>query len=163
MSLINRTFGTRSELFFNAMSEEKIDFILTESGSNNKEVIFLICDTFGVSLEVAGKIADNAPITLKESIRKSEAESLKEKFEGVGATIELCESIKFSVALTDLGTQSVKVLKQLGELLNISVEEVMSKAENLPLVITESASQLEAKKIVCKLESVGATVEIHKL
>lgn len=163
MSLINGKIGAGLELFFNAMSEERFDFILTESGKNDKEVIFLICDTFCVSLEVAEKIVDNASITLKESITKTEAESLKEKFENIGAVVELREAEKFSVTLTDLGAQSVKVLKQLGELLNISVESVMSKAENLPLVITESASRIEAEKIVCKLESVGATVEIYKL
>ncbi len=166
MSFLNELTATLElhKPFENIFQEtEKFDLILNECGANEKEVVFLICDSFGVSLEVAERIAYNTPITIKESITKTEAESLKEKFEGVGATIELRESTKFSVALTDLGSQSVKVLKQLGELLNISVESVMSKAENLPLVITESASHLEAEKILCKLENVGATVEIHKL
>lgn len=162
MSTIDSIFGKGLEEFFKA-EKEKFDLILNECGANEKEVVFLICDSFGVSLEVAERIAYNTPITIKESITKTEAENLKEKFENIGAVVELREAEKFSVALTDLGTQSVKVLKQLGELLNIPVESVMSKAENLPLVISESASRLEAEKILCKLENVGATVEIHKL
>ncbi len=89
MSLINGKIGAGLELFVNAMSEEKFDFILTEIGTNHNEVKLLVCDTFGVSLEVAGKIVESAPIALKESMTKNEAESLKEKFESVGATVEL--------------------------------------------------------------------------
>ncbi len=169
MSLISRmmseitTQSTIGNAFPGIFNGEKFDFILTEIGTNDDEVKLLICDTLGVSLEVSEKIVDNAPIKLKESITKTEAESLKEKFENIGATVELREAEKFSVTLTNLGSQSVKVLKQLGEILNISLESVMSKAENLPLVIKESATRLEAEKILCKLENVGATVETHKL
>ena len=55
-------------------------------------MVFLLCDTFGFSLEVAEIIAENTPIMLKESITKSEAENLKMKFENLGATVEFCES-----------------------------------------------------------------------
>ncbi len=162
MSKIDSIFGKGLEDFFSGKTE-KFDLILNECGANKKEVVFLLCDTFGFSLEVAEKIVDNAPIVLKESISKTEAESLKEKFESIGTTVEICESAIYSVTLTDLGVQSVKVIKQLSEILNISNENVINKVENLPFIIAESASKLEAEKILCRLNCLGATVNTQKL
>ena len=87
----------------------------------------------------------------------------EEEFKTFGVTVELREVKKFRVALTDLGTQAVKVIKLITELTDLSLETVMSKAEQLPFVIYESAYQFEAEEILCKLENIGATVEIDEL
>jgi large subunit ribosomal protein L7/L12 len=42
-----------------------------------------------LGLKEAKALVDGAPTTIKEGLSKDEAEAMKEKLEGVGATVEL--------------------------------------------------------------------------
>ena len=73
-------------------AEEKTEFdvVLTSFGENKIPVIKEVRGAIdGLGLADAKKLVEEAPSTLKEGVSKDEAEEIKAKLEGVGATIEL--------------------------------------------------------------------------
>ena len=68
-------------------AEEKTEFnvVLKEAGANKIQVIKVVRDATGLGL----KEAKGAPKTIKENVKKEEAEELKAKFTEVGAVVEL--------------------------------------------------------------------------
>ena len=72
-------------------AEEKSEFnvVLKEVGANKIQVIKVVRDATGLGLKEAKDLVDGAPKTVKEAVKKEEAEELKAKFEEAGATIEL--------------------------------------------------------------------------
>ena len=74
-----------------AAAEEKTSFdvVLKDAGSNKIQVIKVVRDATGLGLKEAKELVDGAPKTVKEGVKKEEAEELKAKFEEVGATVEL--------------------------------------------------------------------------
>ena len=74
-----------------AAAEEKSEFnvVLKEVGVNKIQVIKVVRDATGLGLKEAKDLVDGAPKTVKENVKKEEAEELKAKFEEAGATIEL--------------------------------------------------------------------------
>lgn len=71
--------------------EEKSIFnvVLTDAGANKIQVIKVVKDTTGKGLKEAKDMVDNLPATLKEGVKKEEAEELKKKVEGAGGKAEL--------------------------------------------------------------------------
>ena len=72
--------------------EEKTEFdvILTSFGDNKIAVIKEVRGAVdGLGLADAKKLVESAPAPLKEGVSKEEAEEIKKKLEGAGATIEL--------------------------------------------------------------------------
>ena len=74
-----------------AAAEEKSEFdvILKESGANKIAVIKVVRDFTGLGLKEAKDLVDGAPKTLKEKVKKEEAEDVKAKLEEAGAVAEL--------------------------------------------------------------------------
>ena len=74
-----------------AASEEKssYDVILKESGANKIQVIKIVKDLTGKGLKEAKDLVDGAPKSIKEGIKKEEAEEIKKKLEEAGAVVEL--------------------------------------------------------------------------
>lgn len=62
---------------------------LTEIGGAKIQVIKVVKEVLGLGLKEAKDMVDAAPIVVKEKIKKEEAEELKEKLEGAGATVAL--------------------------------------------------------------------------
>ena len=71
--------------------EEKSIFnvVLTDAGANKIQVIKAVKDATGKGLKEAKDMVDNLPATLKEGVKKEEAEELKKKVEGAGGKVEL--------------------------------------------------------------------------
>lgn len=71
--------------------EEKSIFnvVLTDVGANKIQVIKVVKDATGKGLKEAKDLVDNLPATLKEDIKKEEAEELKKKIEEAGGKVEL--------------------------------------------------------------------------
>ncbi|WP_185877774.1 50S ribosomal protein L7/L12 [Blattabacterium cuenoti] len=65
------------------------DIILKSSGSSKLSVVKLVKEITGKGLKESKDLVDNIPNTIKESVSKEEANILKEKFENIGAQIEL--------------------------------------------------------------------------
>ena len=74
-----------------AAAEEKSSFnvVLKEAGANKIQVIKVVRDATGLGLKEAKDLVDGAPKTVKENVKKEEAEELKAKFAEAGATVEL--------------------------------------------------------------------------
>ncbi len=71
--------------------EEKTEFnvVLTEIGANKINVIKVVREVTSLGLKEAKDLVESAPKPVKEGVPKDEAESLKKKFEDVGAKVEI--------------------------------------------------------------------------
>jgi large subunit ribosomal protein L7/L12 len=71
--------------------EEKTEFdvILVVVGEKKIQVIKVVREVTSLGLKEAKDLVDSAPKPIKEGVSKEEAESIKKKFEEVGATIEI--------------------------------------------------------------------------
>jgi large subunit ribosomal protein L7/L12 len=74
-----------------AESEEQTEFTvtLTEVGAKKINVIKAVREVTSLGLKEAKDLVEGAPKAIKEDIPKDEAETIKKKFEGVGATVEI--------------------------------------------------------------------------
>jgi large subunit ribosomal protein L7/L12 len=75
-----------------AAAEEKTEFdvVLTSFGENKIAVIKEVRGAIdGLGLADAKKLVEGAPSSLKEGVGKDEAEEIKKRLEGAGASIEL--------------------------------------------------------------------------
>ena len=74
-----------------AAAEEKseYDVVLKDAGAQKIAVIKAVKEATGLGLGEAKAIVDGAPATVKEKVKKDEAEALKKSLEEAGATVEL--------------------------------------------------------------------------
>ena len=74
-----------------APEEEKTIFniVLKEAGANKIGVIKVVREITELGLKEAKDLVDAAPQTVKEGVKKEDAEAYKAKFEEAGATVEL--------------------------------------------------------------------------
>ena len=71
------------------------------------------------------------------------------------------EKSEYKVSLTDAGTEKIKVIKALREVIpNLALSDAKKLTEETPAVIAESVSKADADKMKKKLEEVGAKVEL---
>lgn len=72
-------------------AEEKISFKveLKEAGGQKVQTIKAVKEILGIGLKEAKDFVDAAPKTIKEGIKKEEAEEIKKKLEEAGATAEV--------------------------------------------------------------------------
>ena len=71
--------------------EEQTEFavILTEVGAKKINVIKAVREVTSLGLKEAKDLVESAPKAVKEDIPKDEAETIKKKFEDVGAKVEI--------------------------------------------------------------------------
>lgn len=74
-----------------AAEEEKTEFdvILASAGESKIQVIKVVREITGLGLKDAKALVDGAPKPVKEGVSKADAEDIKGKLEGAGATVEL--------------------------------------------------------------------------
>jgi large subunit ribosomal protein L7/L12 len=74
-----------------AAVEEQTEFevILKDVGENKINVIKVVREVTSLGLKEAKDVVDGAPRTVKEGVTKEDAESMKKKFEAVGAKVEI--------------------------------------------------------------------------
>lgn len=74
-----------------AQEEEKTSFtvVLTNTGDKKIQVIKTVREVTSLGLKEAKDLVDGAPKSIREGVSKEEAENIKKKFEGSGATIEI--------------------------------------------------------------------------
>ena len=66
-----------------------VNVILKSAGANKVGVIKAVKDLLGLSLMDAKKLVESAPATVKENIKKEEAEELKKLLEAAGAQVSV--------------------------------------------------------------------------
>ena len=74
-----------------APAEEKTEFTVTlsEVGADKIKVIKVVREVTSLGLKEAKDLVESAPKPLKEGVNKEEAESIKKKFEDVGAKVSI--------------------------------------------------------------------------
>ena len=74
-----------------AAAEEKTEFavILAAIGDKKIQVIKEVRTITGLGLKDAKDLVEGAPKTIKEGVKKEEAEEIKKKIEEVGGTVEV--------------------------------------------------------------------------
>ena len=74
-----------------AADEGKSEFnvVLKDAGAQKIAVIKAVKEATGLGLGEAKAIVDGAPATVKENVKKDDAEALKKALEAAGATVEL--------------------------------------------------------------------------
>ena len=72
-------------------AEEKSDFdvVLESFGDNKIAVIKVVREVTDQGLKEAKALVESAPATIKEGVKKDEAEEMKETFEAAGAVVTL--------------------------------------------------------------------------
>lgn len=72
-------------------AEEKDTFtvVLASSGEQKIAVMKVVKEVLGLGLKEAKDLVDAAPSTLKDGMKKAEAEEIKKKIEAAGGKIEL--------------------------------------------------------------------------
>ena len=74
-----------------AAVEEKTEFdvVLTAVGDKKIQVIKVVREVTGLGLKEAKDLVDGAPKPVKEKVSKEEAQSIKQKLEENGASVEI--------------------------------------------------------------------------
>ena len=70
-------------------ASSEVSLILANGGDNKVGVIKVVREITGLGLMEAKALVDGAPKPIKEGIKPEEAEELKKKFDGTGATLEI--------------------------------------------------------------------------
>lgn len=72
-------------------AEEQTEFavVLKEAGAQKIQVIKVVRELTGLGLKEAKDLVDGAPKEVKAGVSKDEANQIKAKLEGAGATVEL--------------------------------------------------------------------------
>jgi large subunit ribosomal protein L7/L12 len=72
-----------------AAEKDEFTVVLTAGGEKKIQVIKVIRELTGLGLKEAKDLVDGAPKPIKEGVAKAEAESIKQKVEEQGGTVEL--------------------------------------------------------------------------
>ena len=69
--------------------KSNFDVLLSSAGASKIAVIKVVREITGLGLGEAKALVDGAPKVVKEGVAKADAEEIKKKLEGAGATVEL--------------------------------------------------------------------------
>jgi large subunit ribosomal protein L7/L12 len=69
--------------------QEEFDVILQSAGEKKIQVIKVVRELTSLGLKEAKDLVDGAPKAIKEATTKADAEEIKKKLEGAGATVEV--------------------------------------------------------------------------
>lgn len=83
--------ATASPSTSSGQEEEKTSFtvVLKSAGDQKLNVIKVVRETTGLGLKESKDLVESAPKTVKEGLKREEAEELKKKFEAAGAAAEI--------------------------------------------------------------------------
>ncbi len=120
--------------------EDVIDFIASMSVLELSELIKEFEEKFGVSAA--------APVAVAAAGAVADA----------GAPAE--EKTEFDVILSDIGSEKIKVIKEVRGITGLGLKEAKALVESAPAPLKEGTSKEDAEEIKAKIEAVGAKVEI---
>jgi len=120
--------------------EEVIDFIANMSVLELSELIKEFEEKFGVSAA--------APVAVAAA--------------GAGAAVEAPaeEKTEFDVILASIGSEKIKVIKEVRAITGLGLKEAKALVESAPAPLKEGTTKEDAEEIKGKIEAVGATVEV---
>ena len=77
-----------------------------------------------------------------------------------GGTDEAAEQTEFTVMLTGIGSQKIKVIKAVREITGLGLKEAKDLVDSTPTAVKENVPKEEADQIGAKLADVGAEFEV---
>lgn len=119
--------------------DEVIDFIANMSVLELSELIKEFEEKFGVSAA--------APVAVAAAGAVDAAAPVEEKTE-------------FDVILASVGSEKIKVIKEVRAVTGLGLKEAKTLVESAPAPLKEATTKEDADDIKAKIEAVGATVEI---
>ncbi len=119
--------------------EDVIDFISNMSVLELSELIKEFEEKFGVSAAAPVAVAAAGAVA---------AEAPKE------------EKTEFDVILASVGSEKIKVIKEVRAVTGLGLKEAKELVESAPAPLKEATTKEDAAEIKAKIEAVGATVEI---
>ena len=119
--------------------QDVVDFIANMSVLELSELIKEFEEKFGVSAAAPVAIAAAGPAA---------AEAPKE------------EKTEFDVILASIGSEKIKVIKEVRAVTGLGLKEAKELVESAPAPLKEATTKEDAAEIKAKIEAVGATVEI---
>jgi large subunit ribosomal protein L7/L12 len=119
--------------------EDVIDFISNMSVLELSELIKEFEEKFGVSAA--------APVAVAAAGGGEAAAPAEEKTE-------------FDVILTEIGSEKIKVIKEVRAITGLGLKEAKALVESAPAPLKEGTSNEDAEEIKGKIEAVGAAVEV---
>ena len=119
--------------------DDVIDFIANMSVLELSELIKEFEEKFGVSAA--------APVAVAASGAVDTAAPVEEKTE-------------FDVILATVGSEKIKVIKEVRAVTGLGLKEAKTLVESAPAPLKEATTKEDADDIKAKIEAVGATVEI---
>jgi len=119
--------------------EEVIDFIANMSVLELSELIKEFEEKFGVSAA--------APVAVAAA-------------GGAAAEAPAEEKTEFDVILASIGSEKIKVIKEVRAITGLGLKEAKTLVESAPAPLKEATTKEEAEEIKAKIEAVGATVEV---
>ena len=69
--------------------KDEFTVVLASTGDKKIQVLKVLREVTGLGLKEAKDLVDNAPKTVKEAVKKPEAEEIKKKLEAEGAKVEI--------------------------------------------------------------------------
>jgi large subunit ribosomal protein L7/L12 len=119
--------------------EDVIDFIANMSVLELSELIKEFEEKFGVSAA--------APVAVAAA-------------GGAAAEAPAEEQTEFDVILASIGSEKIKVIKEVRALTGLGLKEAKALVESAPAPLKEATTKDDAEEIKAKVEAVGATVEV---
>jgi large subunit ribosomal protein L7/L12 len=121
-------------------NEEILEALKEKSLMEAAELVKMIEEAFGVSAAAPVAVAAVA---------------------GGGAAAEAAEEkTEFDVVLADIGSEKIKVIKEVRAITGLGLKEAKEKVESAPTTLAEGISKDDAEKMKKQLEEVGAKVEV---
>ena len=77
-----------------------------------------------------------------------------------GDSEEAAEQTEFTVMLTGIGSQKIKVIKAVREITGLGLKEAKDLVDSTPAAVKENVPKEEADQIGAKLADVGAEFEV---
>ncbi len=118
-------------------AQEIVDALQEMTLLEAKELVDLICETFGVSADAPAAVA----------VAAAPAEAAEEKTE-------------FDVVLEGFGDNKIAVIKVVREITGLGLKEAKELVEGAPKPVQEGVAKDKAEEIKTKLEEAGAAVTL---
>ena len=148
--------------------------ILKSAGTRKLLVVKVVHESLDLSLNEAKDIVDGtikAPVLLKYTISKGEAERIKREIEEAGAIVELrcCDmqqqtgdTMYYDVFLISAGAAKLQVVKAVKESLGLGLKDAKDYVDEAPSILSKGISRSEAENIKKEIEAAGGTIEMRQ-
>ena len=116
--------------------------------------------------EIVGALKKKSLLEVNELVKMIEEEfgvtaaPVATMVPGGGAAAPVEEKTEYTVVLTEVGKEKIKVIKEVRALTNLGLKEAKDLVEAAPKEVLKDVSKEEAESAKQKIEAVGAKVEV---